>query len=62
VSPEVFLRLTLYFSAYGVIVNRAGRHFTDESLGDQVSNQFLVRQPGRRGVLMWTTRCNETAR
>ncbi|WP_341933264.1 FAD-dependent oxidoreductase [Microbacterium sp. LWO14-1.2] len=53
VSPQVFLRLTLYFSAYGVIVNRLGRRFTDESLGDEVSNQFLVRQPGRRGVLIW---------
>jgi succinate dehydrogenase/fumarate reductase flavoprotein subunit len=53
VSPEVFLRLTLYFSAYGVLVNRRGRRFTDESLGDEVSNQFLVREPGQRGVLIW---------
>lgn len=53
VDASVFLRLTLYFSAYGVIVNRQGRRFTDESLGDEVSNQFLVRQPGHRGVLIW---------
>lgn len=53
VTSEVFLRLTLYFSAYGVIVNRQGRRFTDESLGDEVSNQFVLRQPGRRAVLMW---------
>lgn len=53
VNPDVFLRLTLYFSAYGVIVNRLGRRFTDESLGDEVSNQFLIRQPGHRAVLIW---------
>jgi succinate dehydrogenase/fumarate reductase flavoprotein subunit len=49
----VFLRLTLYFSAYGIIVNRLGRRFTDESLGDEVSNQAVVREPGQRGVLIW---------
>jgi Dehydrogenases (flavoproteins) len=53
VGPEVFLRLTLYFSAYGILVNREGRRFTDESLGDEVSNQRLLRQTGRRGVLIW---------
>lgn len=59
VSSEVFLRLTLYFSAYGVIVNRLGRRFTDESLGDEVSNQRLVHQPGRRGVLIWDDRVQQ---
>jgi succinate dehydrogenase/fumarate reductase flavoprotein subunit len=53
VTPEVFLRLTLYFSTYGVIVNRLGRRFTDESLGDEVSNQFVLHQPGKRAVLIW---------
>lgn len=53
VDADVFLRLTLYFSAYGVLVNREGRRFTDESLGDEVSNQRLVRQTRQRGVLIW---------
>lgn len=53
VTPQQFLRLTHYFSAYGVLVNRQGRRFTDESLGDEVSNQFLVKQSGHRGVLIW---------
>ncbi|WP_413798126.1 FAD-dependent oxidoreductase [Streptomyces iranensis] len=53
VDARVFLRLTLYCSAYGIIVNRQGRRFTDESLGDEVSNQLLVRQPGHRAVLIW---------
>ncbi|WP_028925040.1 FAD-binding protein [Pseudonocardia acaciae] len=56
VTRERLLRLTLYFSAYGVLVNRDGRRFTDESLGDEVSNQFVVRQPGRRAVLIWDER------
>lgn len=53
VTKEVFLRLTLYFSAYGIAVNREGKRFTDESLGDEVTNQRLVRQTGHRGVLIW---------
>lgn len=60
VSPEVFLRLTLYFSAYGIMVNRLGRRFTDESLGDEVSNQAVVREPGRRGVLIWDDEVQQT--
>ncbi|QZY50911.1 FAD-binding protein [Leucobacter tenebrionis] len=56
VTSEVFLRLTLYFSAYGVVVNREGRRFSDESLGDEVTNQRLVKQTGRRGVLIWDDR------
>src|SRR5690606_21332623 len=44
VTSDVFLRLTLYFSAYGVVVNREGRRFSDESLGDEVTNQRLVQQ------------------
>lgn len=53
VTAEVFLRLTLYFSAYGIAVNREGRRFTDESLGDEVTNQRLLGQTGQRGVLIW---------
>lgn len=53
VNKEVFLRLTLYFSAYGIIVNREGKRFTNEHLGDEVSNQRVLRQTGRRAVLLW---------
>lgn len=53
VTKDVFLRLTLYFSAYGIVVNREGKRFTDESLGDEVTNQRLVRQTSHRGVLIW---------
>lgn len=53
VSPEHFLPLTQYHSAYGIIVNRRGRRFTDESLGDEVSNQMVARDVEQRAVLMW---------
>jgi hypothetical protein len=46
------------------VVNRRGRRFTDESLGDEVSNQAALRQPGCRAVLLfdrvaaaWATTC-----
>jgi hypothetical protein len=39
VTPEVFLRLTLYFSAYGVIVKRLGRRFT--------TSRWVMRCPTR---------------
>ena len=41
-----------------VLVNRLGRRYTDESLGDEVANQMTLRQPGARGVLL----CDERVR
>jgi hypothetical protein len=37
-----------------------GRRFTDETLGDEVSNQALLRQPGARGVLLCDERVRRT--
>jgi len=48
-----FLPLTQYHSSHAVLVNRLGRRFTDESLGDEVSNQAVLRQPGARAVLLF---------
>jgi len=46
-------------------VNRLGRRFTDESLGDDFSNQATLRQPGARAVLICDhavrTRCAAAA-
>jgi succinate dehydrogenase/fumarate reductase flavoprotein subunit len=53
-----YLPLTQYHSKAGVLVNRFGRRFVDESRGDEVSNQALLRQPGARGVLL----CDERVR
>jgi predicted oxidoreductase len=49
---EDFLPLTQYWSNHAILVDRRGRRFTDESLGDEVSNQTLLRQPDARGVLL----------
>jgi succinate dehydrogenase/fumarate reductase flavoprotein subunit len=49
---DQFLSLTQYYSKYALLVNRSGTRFTDESLGDEVSNQAILRQPGSRAVLV----------
>ena len=54
--PEQYLPLTQYHSNRSILVNRLGRRFTDESLGDEVSNQAVVRQPDARAVLIFDDR------
>jgi succinate dehydrogenase/fumarate reductase flavoprotein subunit len=49
---EDFLPLTQYHSKACVVVNRFGRRFADESRGDEVTNQALLRQAGARGLLL----------
>jgi succinate dehydrogenase/fumarate reductase flavoprotein subunit len=49
---DQFLSLTQYYSNHCILINRHGRRFTDESLGDEVSNQATLRQPGSRAVLI----------
>jgi len=55
---DQYLGLTQYYSNHCMLVNRQGRRFTDESLGDEVSNQATLRQPGARAVLL----CDERIR
>lgn len=57
-EPEHYLPLTQYHSTWSVLVNRDGRRYTDESLGDDVANQMTLRQPGGRGFLL----CDERVR
>jgi succinate dehydrogenase/fumarate reductase flavoprotein subunit len=57
-EPADFLPLTQYHSRDGVLVNRAGGRFCDETRGDEVSTQAVLRQPGRRAVLL----CDESVR
>ena len=57
-EPADFLPLTQYHSRDGVLVNRAGRRFCHETRGDEVSTQAVLRQPGRRAVLL----CDESVR
>jgi succinate dehydrogenase/fumarate reductase flavoprotein subunit len=57
---DQFLELTQYYSNHCMLVNRLGRRFTDESLGDEVSNQATLRQPGSRAVLLCDERIHTT--
>jgi succinate dehydrogenase/fumarate reductase flavoprotein subunit len=57
-EPEDYLPLTQYHSHACVVVNRFGRRFADESRGDEVTNQALLRQAEARGVLL----CDERVR
>jgi succinate dehydrogenase/fumarate reductase flavoprotein subunit len=51
-EPGDFGRLALQYSAEGVVVNRAGERFVDESRGDHVTAQELVRQQDGRGLVV----------
>jgi len=51
-GPGDFLPLTQYQSRRCILVNRFGQRFTDESLGDEVSNQETLRQPAARAYLI----------
>lgn len=47
-----FLPLTQYHSIHCILVNRHGRRFIDESLGDELSNQDILKQPDGRAILL----------
>jgi succinate dehydrogenase/fumarate reductase flavoprotein subunit len=47
-----FLPLTQYHSIHCILVNRHGRRFIDESLGDEITNQALLGQPDGRAILL----------
>lgn len=53
-----YLPLTQYHSAHSVLVNVHGRRFTEESRGDETSNQAVLREPEGRAVLI----CDERVR
>jgi succinate dehydrogenase/fumarate reductase flavoprotein subunit len=53
-----YLPLTQYHSNQSILVNVHGRRFTDESRGDEVSNQLVLREPEGRAVLI----CDERVR
>jgi succinate dehydrogenase/fumarate reductase flavoprotein subunit len=53
-----YLPLTQYHSNRSILVNVRGHRFTDEALGDEVSNQAVLREPEARAVLV----CDERVR
>lgn len=52
VDPFSFLAIAQFQSGRGVLVNREGRRFCDETMGDEVSNQEVARQTGRKAYLL----------
>jgi succinate dehydrogenase/fumarate reductase flavoprotein subunit len=52
VTPERYIRLTQYYSVHGVLLNRAGARFCDESIADEVSAQALAREEHASGFLV----------
>lgn len=52
VDPSQFLQLAQFQSVDSIMVNSRGKRFCDETLGDEVNNQELARQPGRKGYLI----------
>src|SRR6202165_2311666 len=57
---DQYLVLTQYYSNHCILVNRLGHRCTDESLGDEVSNQATLRQPVSRAVLLCDQRIRAT--
>jgi len=57
---DQYLMLTQYYSHHCLLVNRLGHRFTDESLGDEVSNQATLHQPGSTAVLICDERIHTT--
>ncbi|KAJ5860090.1 uncharacterized protein N7529_007400 [Penicillium soppii] len=56
VNPRDYLPLAQYptESKHCLLVNEAGRRFADESMGDEIINQYLARQENRRGFLIFS--------
>lgn len=53
VDPKDFLPLAQYQSRHCLLINEAGKRFADETLGDEVVNQYLAKQPSRRGFILF---------
>ncbi|KAL1891313.1 hypothetical protein Sste5346_007773 [Sporothrix stenoceras] len=53
VDPKDYLPLAQYQSKHCLLLNEAGRRFTDETTGDEIVNQYLAKQEKRRGFLLF---------
>lgn len=40
-------------SKYCLLLNESGRRFADETTGDEIVNQYLAKQEGRRGFILF---------
>jgi len=55
-----FTGLSQYHSDHCLLINEAGQRFCDESLGDHVSTNSIVGQPGSRAICFWDDRVHKT--
>ncbi|KAL2802511.1 FAD binding domain-containing protein [Aspergillus granulosus] len=53
VNPKDYLALAQYQSKYCLLLNEQGRRFADETMGDEIVNQYLAKQEKRRGFLLF---------
>ncbi|KAJ5825178.1 hypothetical protein N7474_002316 [Penicillium riverlandense] len=53
VDPKDYLPLAQYQSKYCLLLNEGGRRFADETIGDEIVNQYLAKQEKRRGFLIF---------
>jgi succinate dehydrogenase/fumarate reductase flavoprotein subunit len=51
-DPARFSTLTFFHSEHGVLVNRRGHRFVDETEGDHLSTLATLEQPGARALLI----------
>jgi succinate dehydrogenase/fumarate reductase flavoprotein subunit len=52
VDPALFKVLTMFFSEHSLLLNQEGRRFIDETVGDHLSAQTVLEQPGGRALLV----------
>jgi succinate dehydrogenase/fumarate reductase flavoprotein subunit len=60
VAPLDFITFALYHSEEGVLFDRAGRRFADETRGDH-NNTMAVAEQGGRALLLWSEEVQERA-
>jgi succinate dehydrogenase/fumarate reductase flavoprotein subunit len=56
IEPGAFRRLSQFYSPHTIAVNRAGRRFADEALGDNHLALRLAREPGASAFLVFDSR------
>ncbi|HLY87860.1 MAG TPA: FAD-dependent oxidoreductase [Acetobacteraceae bacterium] len=51
-DPSMFKILTMFFSEHSLLLNKSGRRFVDETVGDHLSAQAVLEQQGGRALLV----------
>src|SRR4051812_34594974 len=58
-NPYEFTDLTFYHSEHGVLLNRSGQRFCDETIGDHLSTLHVLDQPEARALLITGQRVHD---